>query len=155
MASRGGSQPPGSEPVMCPPGVHSMFDPCPGDCEQEALDSCAECGMSIGHKMNCVSGRQHINTWYAHFGAVTPHLTQLELDAIQRGEPYCFLCGKPASAFPEYDDLEVAGGDRADYVRNEEGTYNPENNRFACTEDYIRIGMPVSRIPFGPRWTAP
>lgn len=61
----------------------------------------------------------------------TNKLDQRELDAIVDGEPYCFRCGKPASSFPEYD-YQFASGDRADYVRNEEGTYNPETNRFAC-----------------------
>lgn len=70
-----------------------------------------------------------------------------EQDRIADGEPYCFRCGRPASSFPEYDysvreGFEVDGADRADYVRNEEGTYNPDTNRFACDECYIAIGTP-------------
>lgn len=77
-------------------------------------------------------------------------LTPEEQDRIADGEPYCFRCGKPASSFSEYD-YQFAGGDRADYVRNQEGTYNPETNRFACDACYIAIGMPAG--PGG--WRAP
>lgn len=83
-------------------------------------------------------------------------LTPEECDRIAEGEPYCFRCGKPASSFPEYDysvreGFEVDGADRADYVRSEEGTYNPDTNRFACDECYIALGMPSG--PNG--WRAP
>lgn len=37
------------------------------------------------------------------------------------------------------------------YVRTEEGTYNPANGHFVCTPCYIEIGMPSS--PTG--WIAP
>ena len=37
------------------------------------------------------------------------------------------------------------------YVRNNEGTYNPENGHFLCTECYVAIGMPSS--PSG--WKCP
>jgi hypothetical protein len=37
-----------------------------------------------------------------------------------------------------------------EYVLEEEGTLNPENNHFACDECYIRLGMPTT--PWG--WVA-
>ncbi len=92
--------------------------------------------------------------WYEHFGPTPPSLSGSEYRHVGCGEPYCFLCGRPASAFPEYDDLIDPRWDkptRATAVENEEGTYNPETNRFACDECYIRIGTP-SR-PGG--WKAP
>ena len=91
---------------------------------------------------------------------MTDNLTSEEQDRIADGEPYCFRCGKPASSFAEYchDNGECGGPpypDAVAYVREEEGTYNPATNRFACDECYIAIGQPVSRIPFGPPWQAP
>ncbi len=67
-----------------------------------------------------------------------------ELDARADGEPYCFRCGRPASSFVEYRDLAEAEGltNAWQYVIQEEGTYNPLTNRFACDECYIAIGMP-------------
>lgn len=88
-------------------------------------------------------------------GETTPALTRDEEDRLADGEPYCFRCGKPASSFSEYGDFigtkGSIAGDRAAYVRNEEGTYNPDTNRFACDECYIAIGTPSG--PNG--WRAP
>lgn len=76
-------------------------------------------------------------------------LTPEEQDRIADGEPYCFRCGKPASSFEEYrqdcvyDDPDCGGNCAVDYVKAEEGTYNPDTNRFACDACYIAIGMPV------------
>lgn len=83
-------------------------------------------------------------------------VTSEEQDRIADGEPYCYRCGKPASSFPEYCEHGGCEGDSphlgsADYVRDEEGTYNPETNRFACDACYIAIGMPSG--PNG--WRAP
>ncbi len=98
---------------------------------------------------------EYQDAWYAHFSPSAPDLRNSEWQHIREGDPYCFLCGKPASAFPEYSDSwidsEATFTGRADYVRREEGTYNPETNRFACDECYIRIGMPTR--PGG--WKAP
>lgn len=100
-------------------------------------------------------GLEMTDAWYEHFFPTTPpDINNDEMHAIERGEPYCFLCGKPASAFPEYDDLIDPCWDRptrAQAVESEEGTYNPDTNRFACDGCYIRIGMPSS--PNG--WKAP
>jgi len=90
-----------------------------------------------------------------HAGDLVPALTLEEQDQIADGEPYCFRCGRPASSFSEYGDFigtdGFIAGDRAAYVRNEEGTYNPATNRFCCDGCYIAIGQPTS--PSG--WKAP
>ena len=81
-------------------------------------------------------------------------LTAGERDRLADGEPYCFRCGKPASSFGEYFgqcDDEFTPIPAADYVRQEEGTYNAATNRFACDGCYIAIGMPAG--PDG--WRAP
>lgn len=87
-------------------------------------------------------------------GPMPQSLTTEEQDRIADGEPYCFRCGKPASSFEAYE-YQFAGGDNADYVRNEEGTYNPETNRFACDGCYIAIGMPVGEPGQEYGWKAP
>ena len=84
-------------------------------------------------------------------------LTTEEQNRLADGEPYCFRCGKPASSFLMYQDDCVYDVHQencscaADYVRSEEGTYNPDTNRFACDGCYIAIGMPAG--PDG--WRAP
>ncbi len=40
--SNSGGQTAMPEPVECPPGVHSIFDPCPGDCADLLPDDDAE-----------------------------------------------------------------------------------------------------------------
>lgn len=74
-----------------------------------------------------------------------------EQDKIADGEPYCFRCGKPASSFPEYRYQGEESANPVQYVKTEEGTYNPDTNRFACDECYIAIGTPSA--PGG--WRAP
>lgn len=80
-------------------------------------------------------------------------VTEAEAAAIADGEPYCFRCGRPASSFYEYVEMGKADGYLTawQYVLNEEGTYNPDTNRFACDACYIAIGMPTT--PRG--WRAP
>ena len=67
-------------------------------------------------------------------------------------DPVCFRCGKRPEELPEYVEAAAQtswGVD--DYVRIEEGTYNPANSHFACTDCYVAIGMPSN--PRG--WIAP
>lgn len=67
-------------------------------------------------------------------------------------KPICAYCKKPPAEIEEY--IEGAAAHETtpdDYVRREEGTFNPANGHFACTECYIAIGMPSS--PTG--WIAP
>lgn len=70
------------------------------------------------------------------------------------GEPVCFNCHKTPDQLPEYSREMIdypQSWTTADYVRFEEGTYNPNVNRFCCTSCYIEIGMPTA--PQG--WKAP
>lgn len=71
-------------------------------------------------------------------------------------EPICFRCGRKASEIEEYQELAKAEGhaDFARLIREEEGTYNPKTNTFACTPCYIAIGMPANPYP-RPGWVAP
>ena len=68
--------------------------------------------------------------------------------------PFCIGCNKPASEIQEYieaaKDCEMSV---EEYVREEEGTYNPENGHFLCTDCYINAGMPSRKYPNG--WLAP
>ena len=64
----------------------------------------------------------------------------------------CIGCDKAPNEIGEY--IEMAGIEEItpeQYVRSEEGTFNPENGHFACTTCYIGMGMPSS--PRG--WKAP
>ena len=69
--------------------------------------------------------------------------------------PRCIRCGKAPEEIEEYQPGQAwEEGDfesPSDYVRQEEGTYNPKTERFACTECYIEMGMPTE--PGG--WKAP
>lgn len=71
-------------------------------------------------------------------------------DSIDGPEPYDPRCRRYAAQMP---DLDAVRGDlsRQDFVRSEEGTYNPENGHFLCDECYIAAGMPSS--PSG--WVCP
>lgn len=64
----------------------------------------------------------------------------------------CFNCHKTPDEILEYSP-EMTGEDLSatEYVMRNEGTYNPANGHFCCTECYIRIGQPSS--PQG--WVAP
>lgn len=97
------------------------------------------------------------------------------VDPITLGEPipYCAYCDKVGHDIEEYQeacwaDLNIIPDDDGnpievdpsiqptdeqidEWIRWNEGTYNPENGHFACTLCYIRIGQPSS--PRG--WTAP
>jgi hypothetical protein len=66
----------------------------------------------------------------------------------------CIGCGKTPDELDEYA-REFLGypesWTRTDFVRREEGTYNPANGHFACTRCYIAMGQPST--PSG--WKAP
>lgn len=66
--------------------------------------------------------------------------------------PVCIGCGKNAEDLDEYRD-QAASEEMtpAEFVRENEGTYNPTNGHFACTACYIAMGMPAT--PDG--WVAP
>ena len=64
----------------------------------------------------------------------------------------CIGCGKAPDQIDEYTEMAALEEMTPEqYVKVEEGTYNPENGHFACTSCYIRMGMPSS--PRG--WKAP
>jgi len=66
--------------------------------------------------------------------------------------PICQGCNKFATELDEY--IEIAKEEDMtpeEYVRSEEGTYNPRNGHFLCTQCYVNAGMPSS--PRG--WVCP
>ena len=69
-----------------------------------------------------------------------------------RTVPICAGCQKTAGQIEEYvEAAEAEGVTPEEYVRSEEGTFNPSNGHFLCTDCYINAGMPSS--PTG--WVAP
>lgn len=70
----------------------------------------------------------------------------------------CFRCGKTPEELAEYIDgaendpsTPDAHETPTEWMKNNDGTYNPSTRHFCCTECYIAIGMPSS--PRG--WKAP
>ncbi len=55
----------------------------------------------------------------------------------------CIGCKKVPAELEEYA-IPAAESDMTpeEYVKAEEGTYNPRNGHFACTNCYIAMGMP-------------
>ncbi len=67
-------------------------------------------------------------------------------------KPICINCKKHPDELEEYIESAKENETTPDeFVRTEEGTYNPDNGHFVCTDCYIKIGMPSSS--FG--WVAP
>jgi len=70
-------------------------------------------------------------------------------------KPICTGCNKPADEIEEY--IEGAAENEMtveQYVREEEGTYNPANGHFLCTSCYIKADMPSNPYPQR-NWVAP
>lgn len=68
---------------------------------------------------------------------------------------FCTGCNKPAEKIEKYiEGAEDLGISLAEYVETEEGTYNPANGHFLCTDCYIKAGMPANPYP-GNGWVAP
>lgn len=68
--------------------------------------------------------------------------------------PWCMGCNTPAKLIEEYiEAAEDANMDVEEYIRDQEGTYNPENGHLLCTDCYIAAGMPS--LPHPQRWIAP
>jgi hypothetical protein len=67
-------------------------------------------------------------------------------------EPICIGCNKVPDELSEYVDAAEGECSPSEYVMKEEGTYNPENGHFLCTECYITAGMPSLA---GGGWKAP
>ena len=63
-------------------------------------------------------------------------------------------CNKTADELPEYIEAATENEMTVEqYVREEEGTYNPANGHFLCTDCYIKAGMPS--LPHPKKWIAP
>ena len=62
--------------------------------------------------------------------------------------PFCIGCQKFPENIAEYrrgnrwEEDEYASS--SDYVKENEGTYNPTNGHFLCTPCYVKAGMPSS-----------
>lgn len=75
----------------------------------------------------------------------------------KREDLICVGCQKTPDQIAEY--VEAAANepeyyeDAHDYVIKEEGTLNPENGHFLCTDCYIDAGQPSH--PHPRRWVAP
>ena len=60
----------------------------------------------------------------------------------------CIGCHKEPNEIPEYVSMaKIERLTPGEYVREQEGTYNPNNGHFWCTECYIREGMPLGVAP--------
>lgn len=77
---------------------------------------------------------------------------------VVKPEPICVGCNKLARNMNQLDFFiassvheVVTPEQRADYIRQEEGTYNTTNGHFLCDPCYITAGAPSST--WG--WTAP
>lgn len=56
----------------------------------------------------------------------------------------CIRCMKRPHQIKEYVDASKSWGiSPEEYVRQEEGTYNPATGRFYCTSCYVAAGMPL------------
>jgi hypothetical protein len=73
---------------------------------------------------------------------------------MPKQEPIYFKCKRKTSEIDEY--IEAIKGSTltpAQFVRREEGTYNPITDRFCCIQCYIDLGQPS--LPAPNRWKAP
>lgn len=60
----------------------------------------------------------------------------------------CVNCKKKPSELDEYVDIaEEENMTPDEYVIDQEGTYNPINGHFYCTDCYIKVGMPLGVAP--------
>lgn len=83
-----------------------------------------------------------------HYG-ITIEEGRARMEKIDQAEkdhkPICFVCARYPDEISEYKEMVVGTNQTCDeFVVVEEGTFNPDNNRFACTDCYIKIGMPSS-----------
>jgi len=70
-------------------------------------------------------------------------------------KPLCTGCNKRPDEIEEYIEGAKESEISPDqYVKEEEGTYNPSNGHFLCTDCYINAGMPANPHP-QPGWVAP
>lgn len=82
-------------------------------------------------------------------------MEQMSFDYMPQPEPFDPYCNRAPSQIDEcVDHAADIGLTPDDWVRQNEGTYNPHNGHFACTECYIKIGMPANPYPQN-NWVAP
>jgi hypothetical protein len=72
-------------------------------------------------------------------------------------QPYCTGCDRTPEEIEEYVLAgEESGLTPTEYVVQEEGTLNPANHHFLCTDCYIEAGMPTRDMDqHGRGWYAP
>ena len=69
-------------------------------------------------------------------------------------DPICTGCNRTPDQIQEYiEAAKEKRQDPADYVKEEEGTYNIANGHFLCTACYAAAGMPS--LPWPNKWVAP
>lgn len=78
---------------------------------------------------------------------------------MSAAEPRCNGCGKTPDELPCYTYPAAEEGlTPSDYVRREEGTFNPANGHFLCDDCFILEEITTGRRLVGPngtRWIAP
>lgn len=72
----------------------------------------------------------------------------------------CIVCGKTPGELSEYIDAARDNGTTPEkYVEREEGTYNPVNGHFLCTDDFFKWEFAQGGLrlagPNGTAWVAP
>lgn len=79
------------------------------------------------------------------------HMQAMEQAVRERQPVICHECGRAPEEIGEYRtaaQLSTREDDTpTDYVMREEGTYNPHERTFWCTECYLKIGMPLGVAP--------
>jgi len=70
-------------------------------------------------------------------------------------QPRCCVCLLRPEDLDEYTEAAADCDLTPDeYLRAEEGTFNPKSGGFVCTPCYVLIGCPSGPVG-GPGWTAP
>lgn len=112
-------------------------------------------------------GYSEVSQKRGHTDVRLPWVSKADANQAASLHVACIRCGEFPSEIGEYVDMATDERDQRephlagqpvsaavviDWVRRNEGTYNPETGRFACTNCYIAMGQP-SGGPAG-RWTA-
>lgn len=87
----------------------------------------------------------------------------MTLERATKEAPRCVGCGKRPADLDEYQEMiedwnaEIPDEKHItadDFVRMEEGTFNPEDGAFACSPCYVAMGMPSLPAGSGGGWKA-